>query len=160
MDEELSQEDAEKVNDAMDRMDGDDAPATEASTEPVATADNGDAPPANDADGPAGISQAQFVQLEDLASAADIPAANLEKMHDLRVNVQAVLGQTRMCLEEVLRLHQGSIVELEKLAGEPVEITANGKTIARAEVVVIDGNFGVKIIDIVGMRQKLSAAGG
>lgn len=179
MDDDLSKDDAENVADAMDRMDGDTAesgvaPAEGAAAE-AATSDagaatataeapaegNGDTPPVpQPAEEPGGISKAQFVQLEELAAAADIPPANLEKMQDLKVNVQAVLGRTRMPLEEVLKLHQGSLVELDKLAGEPVEITANGKTIARAEVVVIDGSFGVKIIDIVGMRQKLSAAGG
>lgn len=166
----LNKDDADKVTEAMDRMDGDEATADTAAPEPTATATaeapapegNGGTPPpaAAPVEEPGGISQAQFVQLEELATAADIPPANLEKMQDLKVNVQAVLGRSRMPLEEVLKLQQGSLVELDKLAGEPVEITANGKTIARAEVVVIDGSFGVKIIDIAGMRQKLSAAGG
>ena len=97
------------------------------------------------------------MQLEEVAAAADIAPASLDKMRDLKVNVQVVLGTTKMTLENVLKLHSGSVVELNKLAGEPVDITANDKLIARAEVVVIDGNFGVKIIEIAGMQQKLRA---
>lgn len=101
------------------------------------------------------ISRAQFMQLEEVAVAADVPPADLKRMQDVKVKVEVVLGQTKMPLEDVLKIHPGSVVELNKLAGEPVEILANGQLIARAEVVVIDETFGVKILEIVGTKQKL-----
>ena len=79
-------------------------------------------------------------------------------MYDVKVNVEVILGTTRMTLEDILKLQSGSIVELNKLAGEPVDVIANGKIIARAEVVVIDDNFGVKILEIIGSRNKFATA--
>lgn len=106
---------------------------------------------------PGQISRAQFLQLEEVATATNLPPASLDKLRDLKVNVQVLLGTTKMSLENILKLHQGSVVELDKLAGEPVDITANGRLIAKAEVVVIDGNFGVKIVEISGAGQKLKS---
>ena len=101
------------------------------------------------------ISKAQFMQLEEAANAASLPSNDLERMLDLKVSVEVKLGSTRMPIEDILKLGSGSVIELDKLAGEPVDITANGKLIARAEVVVIEDNFGVKILEIVGNKQKL-----
>lgn len=106
------------------------------------------------------ISHAQFMQLDEVALAANLPPQELERMSDVQVSVEVVLGTTRKPLEEILRLQQGSVVPLERLAGEPVDVTANGKLIARAEVVVIDDNFGIKILDIVGTNQKLNVLQG
>jgi flagellar motor switch protein FliN/FliY len=102
------------------------------------------------------ISKAQFMQLEELASATDIPPKDLERMHDLKVNVEVKFGTTKMPLEDILKLSTGSVIELDKLAGEPVDITANGKLISRAEIVVIEENFGIKILEIIGTKQKLA----
>jgi flagellar motor switch protein FliN/FliY len=99
------------------------------------------------------ISHAQFMQLEEPERAEDSPVKPIERMFDVKVNVEVILGTTRMSLEEILKLEEGSVIELAKLAGEPVDILANGRLIARAEVVVIDDNFGVKIIEITGMRK-------
>lgn len=106
------------------------------------------------------ISHAQFTQLEESESPEEFPVQSIEKMYDVKVKIEVVLGTTKMTLEEILKLNPGSVVELNKLAGEPVDIVANGKLIARAEVVVIEDNFGIKIIEIVGTRQKFSAIHG
>jgi flagellar motor switch protein FliN/FliY len=105
------------------------------------------------------ISSAQFMQLEEAAEVANLPAAELERMHNVRIHVEVILGTTRMPLERILELHEGSVVELNKLAGEPVDIVANGKLMARGEIVVVDENFGVKILEIAGMDQKVGALG-
>lgn len=110
--------------------------------------------------GVSSIAHAQFMQLEEVAAAVDLPPQELERMSDVKVSVEVVLGSTRKSLEEILRMQQGSVVTLERLAGEPVDITANGQLIARAEVVVIDDKFGVKILDIVGTHKKLSVLQG
>ncbi len=101
------------------------------------------------------IPRAHFMQLEEAPSTGEIPSKDLERLYDLKVTVEVVLGGTKMALENILKLHPGSLVELNKLAGEPVDITVNGKVIAHAEVVVIEDNFGVKILEIIGMRQQL-----
>ncbi|MCB1135319.1 MAG: flagellar motor switch protein FliN [Chlamydiia bacterium] len=101
------------------------------------------------------ISRAQFMQLEELAEAADLPPNEVNRMHDIQVKVEVILGRTKMTLEQILHLHSGSVVELNKLAGEPVDIVANDKLIARAEVVVIEDNFGIKILEIVGTQREL-----
>jgi flagellar motor switch protein FliN len=96
------------------------------------------------------ISHAQFVQLDEALSPDDLPPQSIERMFDVKVKVEVILGSTRKTLEDILKLQAGCVIELNKLAGEPVEILANGKTIAKAEIVVVDDNFGVKIIEIVG----------
>ncbi len=103
------------------------------------------------------ITRAQFMQLEEALNSSGLPPQDIDRMSDVQVQVEVVLGSTRMALEEVLKLNTGSVVELNKLAGEPVEILVNSRLIARAEVVVIEDNFGVKVLEIVGTKQKLSA---
>ncbi|NPV88260.1 flagellar motor switch protein FliN [Coprothermobacteraceae bacterium] len=80
---------------------------------------------------------------------------NLELLLDVRVKVSVELGRTQMTLKELLSLGSGSIVTLEKLAGEPVDILVNGKPIAKGEVVVIDESFGVRILDIIAPKERL-----
>jgi len=65
------------------------------------------------------------------------------------------LGRTRMQIKELLALGKGSVIELDKLAGEPVEVYVNGKLVARGEVVTIDENFGVKITDIIERKERV-----
>lgn len=82
---------------------------------------------------------------------------NIDLLLDVPLQVTVELGRTRMQIREVLELGKGSIIELEKLAGEPVEVYVNGKLIAKGEVVTIDENFGVKITDIVSPRERVSS---
>jgi flagellar motor switch protein FliN/FliY len=67
------------------------------------------------------------------------------------------LGRTKKYIKELLGLGEGSIIELDKLAGEPVDLLVNGKLIAKGEVVVIDENFGVRVTDIVSSIDRLKA---
>ena len=77
---------------------------------------------------------------------------------DIPVRVTVELGKTRKSVSEVLALTTGSVIELDKMAGEPVDILVNGKPIARVEVVVIDENFGVRITDIIGAAAGVRSA--
>ncbi|SCA58685.1 Flagellar motor switch protein FliN [Chlamydiales bacterium SCGC AB-751-O23] len=101
------------------------------------------------------ISKAKFLQLEDLAKAADLPASEIQRFSDVKVNVEVRLGDARLPLEEILNIHKGDIIELDKLAGEPVELFANDVMIAKGEVVVIDDSFGVKVLEIIGSNRDL-----
>ncbi|HLR41969.1 MAG TPA: flagellar motor switch phosphatase FliY [Pseudogracilibacillus sp.] len=80
---------------------------------------------------------------------------NLDMLLDIPLSVTVELGRTKKNIEEILDLTQGSIIELDKLAGEPVDVLVNNKLIAKGEVVVIDENFGVRVTDIVSPRDRL-----
>jgi len=67
------------------------------------------------------------------------------------------LGRTRMVINDLLQLGQGSVVELSKLAGEPLEIFVNGKLVARGEVVVVNEKFGVRVTDIVSPMERVKS---
>jgi len=82
---------------------------------------------------------------------------NLEALMDLELVVSVELGRVRMRIRDILHLGQGSIVELNKLAGEPVDLLVNGRKFAEGEVVVIDDNFGVRITSLVSPRERLGA---
>lgn len=165
MADDLSTDEVDSLSKAM----GDEAVATD-NAEPTAAApeepspsSEGPPPPAPSADNPDAnakpgqISKAQFMQLEEVAAAADLPPADLKRMRDIKVDVEVLLGTTSLPLEEILKIQPGSVVELNRLAGEPVDILANDQLIARAEVVVVDDNFGVKILEITGTAAQLKA---
>lgn len=85
------------------------------------------------------------------------PPSGLELVLDVPLKVTVELGRTRMQIRDVLELGKGSVVELDKLAGEPVDLLVNGKLIARGEVVVIDENFGIRVTDIVSPAERFSS---
>ncbi|MFA1820666.1 flagellar motor switch phosphatase FliY [Virgibacillus oceani] len=80
---------------------------------------------------------------------------NLDLLLDIPLKVTVELGRTKRTIKDILDLSAGSIIELDKLAGEPVDILVNQKLIARGEVVVIDENFGVRVTDIVSKSDRL-----
>ena len=80
-------------------------------------------------------------------------SAELERLHDVPVELAVEIGRTQMTIRETLALGPGSIVTLNRLAGEPVDLLVNGKPIARGEVVVLDDEFGLRVTEV------LSAAG-
>lgn len=94
------------------------------------------------------------LELEQL-SAPDVPPvepgmADLRRLSDVPIDLTVEIGRTRLTVGETLELRQGSILTLNRMAGEPVDLLVNGTPIARGEVVVIDEQFGVRITDVVG----------
>ncbi|MBL0927093.1 MAG: flagellar motor switch protein FliN, partial [Phycisphaerales bacterium] len=87
---------------------------------------------------------------ESFASAGSAGASpeNLELLSDVHLHVKIELGRTRMLIEDVLKLAEGAVVELDKLAGDPVDIYVNGRPVARGEVLVLNDNFCVRINEI------------
>jgi len=81
---------------------------------------------------------------------------NIELLLDVQMILTVELGRTKKYVKDILGLGEGSIIELDKLAGEPVDLLVNGKLIAKGEVVVIDENFGVRVTDIVGPAERLA----
>jgi flagellar motor switch protein FliN/FliY len=96
------------------------------------------------------------VNFPSLATAGGGPGqTNLNLLMDVQMALTVELGRTKMYIKDILGLGEGSIIELDKLAGEPVDLLVNGKLIAKGEVVVIDENFGVRVTDIVSPTDRL-----
>ncbi|WP_204486605.1 flagellar motor switch phosphatase FliY [Caldicoprobacter guelmensis] len=82
---------------------------------------------------------------------------NLDLILDVPLQVSVELGRTRKLIKEILELTTGSVIELDRMAGEPVDVLVNGKVIAKGEVVVIDDSFGVRITDIISPSKRISS---
>ena len=88
------------------------------------------------------------------SSSADSPV-NMEFLLDIPLEVTAELGRTKMLINDMLKLGQGSVIELSKIAGESLEILANQKPIARGEVVVVNEKYGVRLTEIISPMERL-----
>ena len=98
-------------------------------------------------------SPVQTVEFGQLGSSADGGArSGVELILDVQMQVAVELGRTTMQVKDLLALGPGSVVELDKQSGEPVEVVVNNKMVARGEVVVIDENFGVRITEIINAK--------
>ena len=84
----------------------------------------------------------------------------LDLLLDLTLQVSIELGHTKMLIKDILELQRGSIIELDKLASEPVDILVNGKKVAEGEVVVIEKHFGIRITSLVDSTERLKNIGG
>jgi flagellar motor switch protein FliN/FliY len=80
---------------------------------------------------------------------------NLQMILDIPLRVTVELGRTKMAVSDLLNLAQGSVIELNKLAGEPMEVFVNDKLIARGEAVVVNEKFGVRLTDIISTRERV-----
>jgi flagellar motor switch protein FliN len=87
-------------------------------------------------------------------------APELERLYDVPVELAVEIGRTHMTIRETLALGPGSIVTLNRLAGEPVDLLVNGKPIARGEVVVIDEEFGLRVTEVVSGEGAAAEAAG
>lgn len=104
---------------------------------------------------PVNVQQAQFASFDpNVISQSE--ARNLNMLLDIPLQVTVELGRTKRSVKEILELSSGSIIELDKLAGEPVDILVNSRLIAKGEVVVIDENFGVRITDVLSQAERLN----
>ena len=95
----------------------------------------------------------EFMPLQP-AGAAGVDGADLRRLHDVPVELAVEIGRTRMTIGQTLELRPGSVVSLNRLAGEPVDLLINGKPIARGEVVVIDEEFGLRVTDVVTTARR------
>lgn len=101
------------------------------------------------------VQPVKFASFEDLSQAQGEINKNLEILMDIKLQLTVELGRTELPIKKVLELTRGSIIELEKVAGEPVELYANGKLVAHGEVVVIEDNFGLRITSITEPEDRL-----
>lgn len=84
-------------------------------------------------------------------------ARNLDLVLDIPLTVTVELGRSKMIINDLLQLGQGSVIELTKLVGEPLEVLINQKLVARGEVVVVNDKFGVRITDIVSTMERVQS---
>lgn len=84
---------------------------------------------------------------------------NLQLILDIPLRVTVELGRTKMPVSELLNLTQGSVIELSKLAGEPMEVLVNDKLIARGEAVVVNEKFGIRLTDIISTSERIEQLG-
>lgn len=148
-----------------------DAPAEPQSPEPAPSALGlgFDAGPSADADPAAGfaqygsafappqdgptVRQVQFTQLPEPSRRSAV--SPIDMILDVNLKVTVELGRTSLPIAEILQLGPGAVIELDKLAGEPVDVLVNGKLVAKAEVVVIDENFGVRVTEIISPEDRI-----
>ena len=96
-------------------------------------------------------------QFEEMAKTAPTgPKVDLDFVLDIPLTINVELGRNRMLIGELLQLGQGSVVELTKLAGEPMDVYVNSRLIARGEVVVVNEKFGVRLTDIVSPAERIN----
>ncbi len=99
--------------------------------------------------------KAEFEEFDEATSKSNISNDRLNLLRDLQLNVFIELGRTKMQIKDILELERGYVIELDKLASEPVDIFVNNKKIAEGEVVVIDKHFGIRIINLSDTSERL-----
>lgn len=85
----------------------------------------------------------------------EIDRKSLDFILDIPLQVTVELGRTKLLVKDILQLNQGAVVELTKLAGEPLDIFVNSKLVARGEAVVVNEKFGVRLVDIVSPNERV-----
>ena len=106
----------------------------------------------------AAISRAQFGELGPPAAGAGGHEMNLNLILDVAVTLALEVGRARMPVRDLLQLAPGAVVELDRLAGEPLDVLVNGVCIARGEVVVVNEKFGIRLTDVVSATERMEQA--
>jgi flagellar motor switch protein FliN/FliY len=106
----------------------------------------------------AAVARAQFSDLGPNASGAGGAEMNLQLILDVAVTLALEVGRAKMSVRELLQLAPGAVVELDRLAGEPLDVLVNGVRIARGEVVVVNEKFGIRLTDVVSETERMEHA--
>ena len=99
---------------------------------------------------------ATFDELQDEASDGSV---NLDAILDVPVTISMEIGRTKLNIRNLLQLNQGSVVELDRLAGEPMDVLVNGTLVAQGEVVVVNEKFGLRLTDIISPSERIKRLG-
>lgn len=100
--------------------------------------------------------EANAAMVDDLANkAATDGARNLDMVLDIPVTLSMELGRTRISIRDLLQLNSGSVVELQRMADEPMDVMVNGTLVAHGEAVVIDDKFGIRLTDVVSPTERV-----
>lgn len=98
---------------------------------------------------------AEFQNLRDEGSKNESLDVNLEVILDVPVTISMEIGRTPISIRNLLQLNQGSVVELDRLAGEPMDVLVNGTLIAHGEVVVVNEKFGIRLTDVISPAERV-----
>lgn len=108
---------------------------------------------------------AQPVELENLQDTGGVPSVagknspNMEVILDIPVTLSMEVGSTNISIRNLLQLNQGSVIELDRLAGEPLDVLVNGTLIAHGEVVVVNEKFGIRLTDVISPAERIKKLG-
>ncbi len=89
------------------------------------------------------------------AAAAHLPPGSLDNILEIPVMLTVEIGSTKVAIRNLLQLNQGSVVELDRLAGEPLDVLVNGTLIAHGEVVVVNEKFGIRLTDVISAHERV-----
>ncbi|MHB1239308.1 MAG: flagellar motor switch protein FliN [Gammaproteobacteria bacterium] len=103
----------------------------------------------------AGAERAEFEELKSDSSASHHGEGNLDVVLDIPVTIAMEIGRTKVNIRNLLQLNQGSVVELDRLAGEPMDVLVNGTLIAHGEVVVVNDKFGIRLTDVISPAERI-----
>ncbi|GAB4302590.1 MAG: flagellar motor switch protein FliN [Desulfuromonadia bacterium] len=92
---------------------------------------------------------------DDAGTKDSLDSRSLDLVLDIPLQLSVELGRTKLLVKEILQLNQGSVVELNKLAGEPLDVYVNSKLVARGEAVVVNEKFGIRLTDIVSASERV-----
>lgn len=104
---------------------------------------------------PAPAAAQVFQQIQEPASATSVSAVDIARVMDVPVQLTAEIGRTRITIKSLLQLSQGSVVELDGLAGQPLDVLINGYLIAQGEVVVVNDKYGIRLTDIITPSERM-----
>jgi len=102
-----------------------------------------------------GVEAASFDEVSDKGISSNDSELNLDVILDVPVTISMEVGNTKISIRNLLQLNQGSVVELDRLAGEPMDVLVNGTLIARGEVVVVNDKFGLRLTDIISPAERV-----
>ncbi len=108
-------------------------------------------------DGAGGAQPAELEELQSEATGGNLGEqdANLDLILDIPVTISMEIGRTKISIRNLLQLNQGSVVELDRLAGEPMDVLVNGTLVAHGEVVVVNEKFGIRLTDVVSPAERV-----
>jgi flagellar motor switch protein FliN/FliY len=144
MSEEISESDSPENNDGM-------AATMAAQGEEGGATEQSDTQAGGDSD----YERAEFKDLNTGSSQLTTADANLDGILDIPVTISMEIGRTELPIQNLLQLNQGSVVELDRLAGEPMDVLINGTLIAHGEVVVINEKFGIRLTDVISPAERV-----
>lgn len=107
----------------------------------------------NDTEDKARVAGLEQLRAEPAAGAGT--SGNLDQILDIPVTLSVEIGSTRIAIRNLLQLNQGSVVELDRLAGEPLDVLVNGTLIAHGEVVVVNEKFGIRLTDVISAQERV-----
>jgi flagellar motor switch protein FliN/FliY len=108
------------------------------------------------AEQPAQATAAEFDSLEDTSAGPAAEGENLDVILDIPVTLSMEIGRTHISIRNLLQLNQGSVVELDRLAGESMDVLVNGTLVAHGEVVVVNEKFGIRLTDVISPAERVN----